>query len=169
MSSANDTIRIDQNDLNSPAVEAFLQTQQAMRRNVGELAPQPLVIRVIYSSWFYLALASGFGAFVAWMIMEPFFDDNAVAMRGQSILARFLLFPTVAGFIGLFLGAAEGLMCRNSKRAVICGVVGLGIGFGGGLVAIFIAGHHLCNHDDYRLPILEKSAEKRDCPAVLPC
>jgi hypothetical protein len=135
---SNDRIVIDQSELYSPAVEAFLQTQQALRRDVGELAPQPLVIRVIYSSWFYLAIACGFGAFVAWMMLEPFFDDHALDDAPKII--NFLLFPTVAGLVGFFLGAAEGLMCRNFRRAAICSVVGLGIGFGGGLVALFVAG-----------------------------
>jgi hypothetical protein len=31
-------------------------------------------------------------------------------------------------------------MCRNLRRAILCGVVGLGIGFGGGLIALFAAG-----------------------------
>jgi hypothetical protein len=30
------------------------------------------------------------------------------------------MFPMVAGSIGLFLGAAEGIMCRNLSRAAIC-------------------------------------------------
>src|SRR5207249_8431176 len=42
--------------------------------------------------------------------------------------------------IGVFLGAAEGIMCRNLQRALICAVVGLGVGFGGGLISIFGAG-----------------------------
>lgn len=55
-------------------------------------------------------------------------------------LAAVLLFPTVAGSVGLFLGAAEGIMCRNPQRAFLSAVVGLGVGFGGGLVALFAAG-----------------------------
>jgi hypothetical protein len=54
-------------------------------------------------------------------------------------IANIFLFPLVAGGIGLFLGAAEGVMCRNFSRAMICGLVGLGIGFGGGFVAHIVA------------------------------
>ena len=39
--------------------------------------------------------------------------------------------------IGMFLGAAEGIMCRNAQRAAICAAVGLGVGFAGGLVSVF--------------------------------
>jgi hypothetical protein len=39
----------------------------------------------------------------------------------------------------MFLGAAEGAMCRNARRAAICASVGLGVGFAGGLVSLFFA------------------------------
>ncbi|HIQ22167.1 MAG TPA: FHA domain-containing protein, partial [Planctomycetes bacterium] len=138
MSSSNEPIRLSKSDLYTPAVESYLQMQQALRREVGELPPQPLVIRVIYSSWFYLAIASGLGALVAWLFLEPFFDDTAEPVGGFDVVGL-LLFPTVAGCVGLFLGAAEGLICRNLTRAALCGAVGLGIGFGGGLVMLFPA------------------------------
>src|SRR5208283_882530 len=101
--------------------------------------PQPLIVRIIYSSWFYLSIAAGLGALLAWALVEPFFVEGA-AERGEFVLANFLLFPGVAGGIGLFLGAAEGLMCRNVGRAFLCGLVGLGIGLGGGLVSGFVGG-----------------------------
>jgi hypothetical protein len=135
MSQPNDRIRLDYGDLHSQSVESYLEVRRAMRQSQGEQEPQPLVIRVIYSSWFYLAIASGIGAFAAWACLEPFYDDN---IDGGAI--EYLLFPTVAGFIGLFLGAAEGLMCRNLSRAMISGVVGLGVGFAGGIVLLFPAG-----------------------------
>ncbi|NQT40489.1 MAG: FHA domain-containing protein [Planctomycetes bacterium] len=133
MSPPNNPIRLDSSDLYSPAVESYLDMQRAVRRDVGELDPQPLVIRVIYSSWFYLSIASAAGAVVAWAIMEPYYDDFEIPVGGMA-LVEFLLFPAVTGFIGLFLGAAEGIMCRNPGRAFICGVVGLGVGFAGGVL-----------------------------------
>jgi hypothetical protein len=139
MTTSNDVVRIETSELFSPAVEDYLAGQAHLRREIAEVEPQPLVLRVIYSSWFYLSLASGVGAFIAWMILEPFFDDGA-AVQNKSEVVNFLLFPTVAGFVGLFLGAAEGLMCRNIRRAFVCGTIGLGVGFGGGLIALFIAG-----------------------------
>jgi hypothetical protein len=139
MAQPQDRIRLEASDLFSPQVEAYLETQQFLRRDTGELPTQPLVVRVIYSSWFYLAIASGLGAFIAWAVLEPYFDEGAVG-QGRFPLINLLIFPAVAGMAGLFLGAAEGIMCRNPGRAVLSGVVGLGVGFGGGLVAIFIGG-----------------------------
>jgi Inner membrane component of T3SS, cytoplasmic domain len=135
-SSSREPIRLTTDDLCSPKVEAFLNEQAMLNRVLPEAAAQPFFVRLFYSSYLYLSLASGLGAFVAWMIIEPFYDDKSV--KGLS-LVEFLVFPTVAAFVGLFLGAAEGIMCRNLRRAAICAAVGLGIGFAGGLLADFVA------------------------------
>jgi hypothetical protein len=50
-----------------------------------------------------------------------------------------LLFPLVAGMIGLFIGAADGLVCRLPRRALLCGAVGLLVGFVGGFISSIIA------------------------------
>ena len=74
-------------------------------------------------------------------MLEPFFNDNPEAKRSAAeTVVMFLFFPTVAAGIGLMLGAVEGLVNRNPLRALICSLVGLGIGFGGGLLSIFVAG-----------------------------
>jgi hypothetical protein len=135
---SNEPLRLGQDDLYSPKVEAYLEEQAVLRRAVPEAEPQSLLVRILYASWFYLSIASGIGAFVAWAMMEPFFEEDEEGPRASVV--NFLLFPTVAGMVGLFLGSAEGLMCRNFPRAAKCAVVGLGIGFGGGLVALFVAG-----------------------------
>jgi hypothetical protein len=51
-------------------------------------------------------------------------------------IAAVFMFPVVAAFIGLFLGAAEGIMCRNPMRALISGTVGLAVGFLGAILAL---------------------------------
>jgi hypothetical protein len=139
MSSPSEPLRLTEADLHAPEIQTYLDTHESLRRDLGDLPTQPLLIRVIYASWFYLAIASATGAFVAWALLEPFFDDGALA-RDEFQAAQLLLFPTVAGFVGLFLGATEGLMCRNIRRALLCGSVGLGIGFGLGLVAVIPSG-----------------------------
>jgi FHA domain len=137
-SSSREPIRLTSADLFSSRVDAFLDEQAAINRALPETAPQPLIVRLLYSSYFYLSLASGMGAFLGWLILEPFFNDNAPEREFQ--WGGLLLFPTVAGLIGMFLGAAEGAMCRNAQRAAICAAVGLGVGFAGGLVSLVVAG-----------------------------
>lgn len=131
-------LRIDAKELFSAKVEDYLEVQSALQRGAEEVEPQSWIVRVIYSSWFYLAICSGLGAFCGWAILEPFFEDQAPDEEFQ--VAGFLLFPTTAAFIGLFLGAAEGIMCRNARRAVVSGAVGLGVGFAGGLILVFPVG-----------------------------
>jgi hypothetical protein len=138
MSTSGQPLRLEKSDLYSPQVEAYLQDQESLRRPMPEVEPQPLIIRVIYSSYFYLSIAAGLGALCGWATLEPFFDDKEIHERFD--LVAVLIFPVVAGSLGFFLGAVEGLMCRNMTRALICAVVGLGVGLGGGLISIFAAG-----------------------------
>lgn len=133
---ANEPLRLTTEDLYTSRVESYLEEQESMQRGLQDVETQPLVIRVIYSSWFYLSIASGLGGFVAWLCLEPFYDDLAQDLT----LPAFLMFPTVAGFIGMFLGAAEGIMCRNPPRALLCALVGLGVGFCGGVVSMIVGG-----------------------------
>jgi hypothetical protein len=60
-------------------------------------------------------------------------------LHTRKLAAGLLLFPLVAGFIGLFIGAADGLVCRLLRRALICGLVGLFVGFVGGFITGRIA------------------------------
>lgn len=60
-------------------------------------------------------------------------------MQSRKAAAGLLLFPLVAGMIGLFIGAADGLVCRLPRRALLCGFVGLLVGFVGGFVCSLIA------------------------------
>ena len=140
MSAPNEPLRLTHADLNSPQVQQYLDVQASMRRDVGDLAAEPLLIRVIYASWFYLAIASAVGALIAWAMPGAFLRRPRHGPAPGQSRRGFFLFPTVAGFVGLFLGAAEGLMCRNVLRALLCGSVGLGIGFGLGLVFLIPAG-----------------------------
>lgn len=135
MSNAPQRLRLTEDDLFSQRVEAYLEEQQMLARAVPEVAPQPFIVRVFYSSYFYLSIASGLGAFIAWALLEPFYDDNRMQATGWIAL---LWFPMVTGFVGIFLGASEGIMCRNLQRALISTLVGAGVGFVGGL-ASFIA------------------------------
>ena len=138
MSQDDQPLRISSKDLFAPEVEDYIESQSYLRRDVGEIGDQPWLIKVIFANWFYLAICSGLGGLAGWAMLEPFYDDNAI--MGEDMAAAVLLFPTVAAGVGLFLGAAEGLMCRNYLRALTSGAVGLGVGFAGGLIAIIPTG-----------------------------
>jgi hypothetical protein len=141
MSSEISPLRLTEQDLFGPQVEQYLEEREMLRRAVPEAAARPWIVRVFYSTWFYLSMAGGLGAFCAWACLEPFFEEGVGHRRGEGLsqLLRFLMFPAVVAGVGLFVGAAGVIMCRNPLRAVTSAVIGLGIGFVGGLVATFLA------------------------------
>jgi hypothetical protein len=55
-------------------------------------------------------------------------------LQGQKRLSGVLLFPLVAGLIGLLIGAVDGIICRLPRRSLLCGGVGLLVGLLGGFV-----------------------------------
>jgi hypothetical protein len=140
MSTSPQPIRINHDELFSNEVEEFLGVRRQQTREIGESVQQPFIIRMFYASWFYLSIASGVGAVLAWAVLEPFFHDGPQHQKEGVDLVALFLFPTVAGCIGLFLGAAEGAICRNPRRATLSALVGFGVGFGGGLITLLAAG-----------------------------
>ena len=62
-------LRIDSKELFSAQVEDYLEVQSAMQRGAAEIEPQSWLLRMIYSSWFYLSLCAGLGGFCGWLIM----------------------------------------------------------------------------------------------------
>lgn len=60
-------------------------------------------------------------------------------LQSRSTVVSLVLFPLVAGMIGLFIGAADGLICRLPRRALLSGIIGLLIGILGGFLSGLIA------------------------------
>ena len=162
-------IRIDHHDLYSPQVNEFVEMQQALRRDTGPLDPQPLLIRVIYSSWFYLSIASGLGAFLGWAALEPFFDDAELFVA----TARLCWWPSSALSRGRcrHWAVPRGRRRHHVPQSVaggLCGLVGLGVGFGGGLLAIFPAGFILSIVDQLAVGSSWDLRSRRHAGRILP-
>ena len=62
-------------------------------------------------------------------------DLSFEQMSHQHLLATLLMFPAIAAMIGLFVGAADGIMCRLWRRGLLAGAVGLIFGFVGGFIS----------------------------------
>ncbi len=64
---------------------------------------------------------------------------NLAQSSRRSQTTGMVIFALTAALIGLFIGAADGIICRLWARAAISGLVGLGIGFLGGFIASILA------------------------------
>ena len=80
-----------------------------------------------------------------YLVLSPKADPPAKAFMSlerqdaRSTAASLLLFPLVAGLVGLFIGAADGLVCRALRRALLSGLIGFLVGFIGGFIATVLA------------------------------
>ena len=61
-------------------------------------------------------------------------------LKARSAAAGLLLFPLVAGLVGLAIGAVDGFICRLPRRALLSGLVGFLVGFIGGFISSILAG-----------------------------
>jgi hypothetical protein len=68
---------------------------------------------------------------------------DLVSLKFRDFLTSVLVvFPLVAGFVGMAIGGADGALSRAYGRALICALVGLGMGLVAGIVAS-VAAHIL--------------------------
>jgi len=137
-----DKMRITYDELNDPRVNEVLARQEeesAWRAGAPAEAAGQAKTAFIHRSWFYLLLAGLIGALIAWALVEPSFDDSMV-QRNEGTAAALLMLLGVGGLTGLMIGAVEGFLARNYARAARSGLIGLGIGVGGGFVALIAAG-----------------------------
>lgn len=135
-------VKITYEELNDPRVSEVLARQKEENAwRAGSPAPEVVNTKTgfIYRSWFYLLCAGLIGALIAWALVEPYFDDDKV-MSDEGTAAALIMLLGVGGLAGLMIGAVEGLLARNYPRAARSGLIGLGIGVGGGFVALIAAG-----------------------------
>ena len=60
------------------------------------------------------------------------------AMSVRKLLVHLVLFPMMAGAVGMFVGAADGLLSRAWSRAAISALIGAATGFLGGIVTSIV-------------------------------
>ena len=131
----NEPLKISRDEMYTAGVQDYIDTQASLARNVEAPEPQSWFRRLFYSNWFYLMIWGTIGALAAWGAIEPFLDDKVFIRDDHDDYYDFILFGSVAAAVGLFLGAAEGIMCRNLQRALTSGAIGLGVGLLGGIIA----------------------------------
>jgi hypothetical protein len=136
-----DKLRITYEELRNPEVDQILKRQAeelALRMGMATRTTAPQKVSLIHKSWFYLMIAGALGAFIAWAVIEPYFDDNVESL-GQNYIAMLWLL-SLGGLAGLMIGCMEGILARNFVRALKAGGLGFLVGFSGGFVSGMIAG-----------------------------
>lgn len=110
----------------------------------GKKGKQGFVPALLGSMWLHMLIAGGIGGLLAWAITEPTvmatiagIDVTASGATPAVALWVMIYFGIIGGLVGLFLGAVEGVVQGNPRRALIGGAVALGIGaVGGGLAGL---------------------------------
>ena len=108
------------------------------------LFPDPEQLQIghevgVYVEYTPLSGAEGF-ALAHYLVLSPASPPpnkaklSLAKLYKRDDLIGFLLFPFVAGAIGLLIGAVEGLLCRLLRRAVIAGLIGMLVGTMGGFL-----------------------------------
>ncbi len=91
---------------------------------------------ILLKGWFYLGGAGLVGAFLAWTICEPSFNDNHQNLSFGSVM----IIPLMAIFICVSLGVVESIVERSWKRALSRGFAAIGLGLVIGFIFAFLAG-----------------------------
>lgn len=83
---------------------------------------------IFMRAWFYLGLAGTAGAFFAWAVCEPGFNDGVHNSWGNT-----LMMPLIIMFMCFGLGVAESIVERSVSKAILRGlfslIIGLVLGF----------------------------------------
>jgi hypothetical protein len=128
-------IIISKEDLKDPAIDDIVNLQRSLAPKAGEKIAD-IKTPFFYNPIFYYTLAATLGAVVVWGISEPFYEERR---RGIPFISDYILFGPVAGMLGLSIGTVYGIVNRNIKKMLYCGIVGAGVGLGVTLLTTFIA------------------------------
>src|SRR5688572_6636573 len=85
-------IRITREEATSRGVDDFLKRQMSLRGDDG--VTRDVARHWFYQSWFILMIVGGLGAFCAWAIQEPWYDDMLYTQGAMEIVdAKFVTDP----------------------------------------------------------------------------
>jgi len=90
---------------------------------------------IFLKGWFYLGLSGLLGAFFAWLICEPSFNDYQ-----ESGWLGNMIFPLMTIFMCVNFGTIESIVERSWQRAIKRGFSSLGLGLVIGFILAMIAG-----------------------------
>jgi Inner membrane component of T3SS, cytoplasmic domain len=104
------------------------------RRPHAVQSPATGTANVLFKAWVYLGIAGLVGAFIAWALCEPSFND-----RGSRGLGNLVMFPAFAVLVSLAYVLAESVVERSWKKAVSRAVLAVVLGVILSFVFYFVA------------------------------
>lgn len=131
-------IHITPSDLRNPRVDDVIAMESALQTDTEGTFIDDAERPFFFNPMFYYSVSTALMAFIAWVIIEPYFSD--VESSDNTNFAGVLLFMLTAAMIGLGLGTVYGLVNRNIGQAAYCGSVGFGVGFLAGIPGTILAG-----------------------------
>ncbi len=129
-------IKISIDELDNPVIDEIINLEKSLQHTEGEFV-ENVKTPFYMNPTFYYGVAGTIAAVLVWAIFEPFINEGE---ERASAAVTFLLFGSVAGMIGLWIGVVYGISNRNLKQSLYCGTVGLGVSLCGGLLATILAG-----------------------------
>ncbi len=127
-------ITITSDELTNPAIDDIINLEKSLSIQSSdeiETVKTPFYLNPV----FYYSVSAAAASAIAWAAREPYFSDSDTS---HSIFTSYSLFGSIAGAVGLALGAVYGLSNRNLKQLGFCGIVGLGVGMLATVPTLFI-------------------------------
>lgn len=90
---------------------------------------------ILLKGWFYLGAAGLLGAFLAWLICEPAFEDSIYSKSWGNVI----MFPLMAILMCVSLGTVESFIERSWRRGLLRGLASLGLGLILGFLFFIVA------------------------------
>jgi hypothetical protein len=138
--SPEDVVRLAREDFMRPEVDAALAHQKALLRQSSPIETKPIspLRRVLLSSLFYMPLAGVIGAYIAWLIYEPFYSDDADQIT--SAVAEFFLIIVHSAIVALSIFIVDGIASRRILSNVGRWMAGTGLTVVFSILGLFIGG-----------------------------
>ncbi|MEZ0227652.1 MAG: FHA domain-containing protein [Planctomycetota bacterium] len=134
-------IKITAAEVSDTRVDDLVARDREARRPVAPVQREQARVPFYYNPIYVYTFFAGLAAFGVWAAFESSFKEGPGEEHDEASSAmKFLLFPTMGAAIGLMIAMADALLSRNFQRALLCGGIGLGLGFVVGVVGMIAAG-----------------------------
>ncbi|MGD1002395.1 MAG: FHA domain-containing protein [Candidatus Brocadiia bacterium] len=129
-------VTITREELNDPKIDEVINLEKSLAQTGGQFIEDvktPFYLNPVV----YYATACVLGAFSAWCVFEPFYNEGPGP--GIPFVSDYLLFGLAAALMGLAMGVIYGAANHNGRDCFYCGAVGVGVGLLATIVTTLLA------------------------------